>query len=258
MQSIPFGSSVEYTKQLNADRNSSPHGPCAMPPRHGQSQLISPVSGLNALSWSASSSSSPGDESRDCDAAGAALASVADAAAGVDAGDSVSATLWAMVDCCCVDSDSDSDPDSRAEDNSARRFFAAATDSIVGRELSSCSWGKDDWSVTTLGFSPYLLIIISLSFGTSACAVSIPVFLKKKKKKKKARGSTYKTAHLQTQDSCYSSKLHQPRDPIVSLSFSSCATSLPAQSCSRIVALALVGTAVWRLHCDEAASGARV
>jgi hypothetical protein len=32
-----------------------------MPPRHGQSQLISPVSGLKAASWLASSSSSWGD-----------------------------------------------------------------------------------------------------------------------------------------------------------------------------------------------------
>lgn len=32
-----------------------------MPPRHGQSQLISPVSGLKAASWPASSSSSWGD-----------------------------------------------------------------------------------------------------------------------------------------------------------------------------------------------------
>lgn len=68
IQSIPFGSSVEYTKQLNAALNSSPQGPCAIPPRHGQSQLISPVSGLNAASWPASSSSSWGDfrASEDC------------------------------------------------------------------------------------------------------------------------------------------------------------------------------------------------
>lgn len=59
-QSMPFGSSFEYTKQLNAALNSSPHGPCAMPPRHGQSQLISPVSGLNAPCCPASSSSCSG------------------------------------------------------------------------------------------------------------------------------------------------------------------------------------------------------
>ena len=58
MHSIPFGSSVLCTKQLNASRNSSPQGPCAMPPRHGQSQLISPVSGLKAPSWPASASRS--------------------------------------------------------------------------------------------------------------------------------------------------------------------------------------------------------
>lgn len=61
MQSIPLGSSSEYTKQLNAARNSSPQGPCAMPPRHGQSQLISPVSGLKAPCWPASSSSACGE-----------------------------------------------------------------------------------------------------------------------------------------------------------------------------------------------------
>ena len=56
MQSIPFGSSVLYTKQLNAALNGSPQGPCAMPPRQGQSQLISPVSSLKAPSCEACSS----------------------------------------------------------------------------------------------------------------------------------------------------------------------------------------------------------
>lgn len=60
IQSIPFGSSFEYTKQLNAARNGSPHGPCAIPPRHGQSQFISPVSSLKAPCWLASSSYSSG------------------------------------------------------------------------------------------------------------------------------------------------------------------------------------------------------
>lgn len=60
IQSIPFGSSFENTKQLNAARNCSPHGPCAMPPRQGQSQFISPVSSLNAPCWLASSSYSSG------------------------------------------------------------------------------------------------------------------------------------------------------------------------------------------------------
>lgn len=45
---MPFGSSSEKTKQLKAARNCAPQVPCAIPPRHGQSQLISPVSGLKA------------------------------------------------------------------------------------------------------------------------------------------------------------------------------------------------------------------
>ena len=60
IQSIPFGSSFEYTKQLNAARNCSPQGPCAIPPRQGQSQFISPVSSLKAPCWPASSSYSSG------------------------------------------------------------------------------------------------------------------------------------------------------------------------------------------------------
>ena len=60
IQSIPFGSSFENTKQVNAALNCSPQGPCAMPPRQGQSQLISPVSSLNAPCWPASSSYSCG------------------------------------------------------------------------------------------------------------------------------------------------------------------------------------------------------
>lgn len=55
IQSIPLGSSSEKTKQLNAVLNSSPQGPCAIPPRHGQSQFISPVSGLKAPSGLSSS-----------------------------------------------------------------------------------------------------------------------------------------------------------------------------------------------------------
>ena len=47
-QSIPFGSASLYTKQEKAALNSSPQGPSAIPPRQGQSQLISPVSGLKA------------------------------------------------------------------------------------------------------------------------------------------------------------------------------------------------------------------
>lgn len=58
---MPFGSSFENTKQLKAVRNCSPQGPCAIPPRQGQSQLISPVSSLNAPSCDASSSVSLAD-----------------------------------------------------------------------------------------------------------------------------------------------------------------------------------------------------
>ena len=53
---MPFGSSFENTKQLNAALNCSPHGPCAIPPKQGQSQFISPVSSLKAPSCEASCS----------------------------------------------------------------------------------------------------------------------------------------------------------------------------------------------------------
>ena len=53
IQSIPFGSAFENTKQLNAPLNCSPHGPYAIPPKHGQSQCISPVSSLKAPSCEA-------------------------------------------------------------------------------------------------------------------------------------------------------------------------------------------------------------
>lgn len=45
---MPLGSCSEKTKHENASLNSGPQGPCAIPPRQGQSQLISPVSGLKA------------------------------------------------------------------------------------------------------------------------------------------------------------------------------------------------------------------
>lgn len=45
---MPLGSCSEWTKHENASLNSGPHGPWAIPPRHGQSQLISPVTGLKA------------------------------------------------------------------------------------------------------------------------------------------------------------------------------------------------------------------
>ena len=47
-------------KQLKAALNSSPQGPCAIPPKQEQSQFISPVSSLKAPCWPASSSYSSG------------------------------------------------------------------------------------------------------------------------------------------------------------------------------------------------------
>jgi len=62
-QLIPFGSSSEKTKQEKASRNWGPQGPCAIPPRHGQSQFISPVTGLKA----------PADPASFCDASPSAF-----------------------------------------------------------------------------------------------------------------------------------------------------------------------------------------
>lgn len=59
-QSIPFGSASLYTKQEKAALNSSPHGPSAIPPRQGQSQLISPVSGLKAAACEDAAASDEG------------------------------------------------------------------------------------------------------------------------------------------------------------------------------------------------------
>ena len=73
IQSIPFGSSFENTKQLNASLNCSPHGPVAMPPKHGQSQFISPVSSLKAPSCEAS-----------CSVSSKVSGSVVEAGAGTD------------------------------------------------------------------------------------------------------------------------------------------------------------------------------
>ena len=50
---MPLGSEVEKTKQEKASLKASPQGGLVIPPRQGQSQLISPVSGLNAADWSA-------------------------------------------------------------------------------------------------------------------------------------------------------------------------------------------------------------
>jgi len=58
-QSIPLGSSSENTKHENASRNCMPQGPYAIPPRHGQSQLIFPVTGSNAPPAAEEDDSSP-------------------------------------------------------------------------------------------------------------------------------------------------------------------------------------------------------
>lgn len=50
-QSDPLGSASEWTKQEKASLKASPQGPWAIPPRQGQSQLISPVSGSYAADW---------------------------------------------------------------------------------------------------------------------------------------------------------------------------------------------------------------
>ena len=76
IQSIPFGSAFENTKQLNAPLNCSPHGPCAIPPRHGQSQFISPVSSLNAPSCDA------------CCSLSSSVSGSVDSRGGADTGDS--------------------------------------------------------------------------------------------------------------------------------------------------------------------------
>lgn len=89
MQSWPFGSSSEYTKQLKASLNCSPQTPCAMPPKHGQSQLISPVSGLNAA-WLASPSPSKSDMLSSVSASepGSDVEEVGEAGSDTDAGSS--------------------------------------------------------------------------------------------------------------------------------------------------------------------------
>ena len=113
MQFMPFGSSWEYTKQLKASRNSGPQGPCAIPPRQGQSKLISPVSGLKAPSLSASSSSS----------------SVPDGAAEVEDG----GVGWAFVD----DADEDGEDGGYAEEREAAAAAWLASGEAVEREGAS-------------------------------------------------------------------------------------------------------------------------
>ena len=73
---MPLGSSFEKTKHEKAVLNSSPQGPCAIPPRQGQSQFISPVSSLNAPCCEASSSSSSGDCGSASDTGAGALGSM--------------------------------------------------------------------------------------------------------------------------------------------------------------------------------------
>lgn len=122
MQSIPFGSSLLYTKQLNASLNSGPHGPCAIPPRHGQSQLISPVSSLNAPSCDASSSNASG-ESLAPPSIGTALVAAAACVSGDDA----------------VDGGTESAEAGEAVAEVCRDLRDAAMASTVGRFSSSVS-----------------------------------------------------------------------------------------------------------------------
>ena len=87
IQSTPFGSSLEYTKQENASLNSPPHGPWAIPPKQGQSQFISPVSSLKAPSDAASSSSSAAGDGESSVATGdeAGVSAMGDAGEGTEA-----------------------------------------------------------------------------------------------------------------------------------------------------------------------------
>lgn len=136
MHSIPFGSSVLCTKQLNASRNSSPQGPCAIPPRQGQSQLISPVSGLKAPSWPASASRSPSEPpwtspssspSVTCSVAGAAATLPSDSADASDVGAAAAAAALAFAL-------------SSAARAAARARFSATMASIVGSSVCWMWW----------------------------------------------------------------------------------------------------------------------
>ena len=144
MQSMPLGSSLEYTKQLNAALNSSPQGPCAIPPKHGQSQLISPVSGSNAPCWPASSLRASGDPG----AAGAALAAEPSSPSlvGTDSAPSVAAAC--CVAACCAASFSASAclaAASRASRSLARASISLRLRSITLSTVTSSSslrpWG---------------------------------------------------------------------------------------------------------------------
>lgn len=128
MQSMPLGSSSEKTKQLNAFRNSSPQGPCAIPPRHGQSQLISPVSGLKAPSGASPSPSCCSSWAvADVAFASSSAAVIVDGAAGW-----LSSCLdWEAFSCCCCCC-----------------FALVDMESRVGREESSSSSYLGCWRAT--------------------------------------------------------------------------------------------------------------
>lgn len=137
MQFTPFGSSLLYTKQLKASRNCSPQGPCAIPPRQGQSQLISPVSSLNAPSSDASSSNAPGPDC-DCSVEGAIGAAEGEAA-GADCTSRDNegwraGNVGEEMSVC----DSDGDPEgTSAEAEALRRCLDSAIASKVGN-FASC------------------------------------------------------------------------------------------------------------------------
>lgn len=137
IHSIPFGSSVLCTKQLNASRNSSPQGPCAMPPRQGQSQLISPVSGLKAPSWPASASRSS------IEPPGAALSSspsVAGAAAALPSDSSDASDFGAAAAAASAAAAALAFALSSAARAAARARFSATTASMVGSSLCWIWW----------------------------------------------------------------------------------------------------------------------
>ena len=149
MQSMPLGSSLEYTKQLKAARNSSPQGPWAMPPRQGQSQLISPVSGLKAPCWPASSSRACGEPSGG--ACGAGSPSAAAGFSGVSCGCDSSCC------CCCF-----------CFSCSSACFLAASAASFASRSRARAS--------SSLRFCSMTLSTVSSSFATGilTCAIYPP------------------------------------------------------------------------------------
>ena len=141
-----------------------------MPPKHGQSQLISPVSGLNAASWPASSSSSWGDFP---------LLSAAAAAAAAGAGCALGSSegfCCCCCDCCC----------SR---------ILGLMELRVGRDWSSSDlvWGF--WSLVETIYE---------------CLVSeLNKISAKGRKRKKSTRQTYSTANPQKHYSCYNNTPRQ-------------------------------------------------